>query len=66
MEGNSSPKGKECSQSGEFAGLQPYSSNADFLQELAEALETEYGVVYMGVELEEVGRNINEFLRVFS
>lgn len=42
---------------------QPYSSRAEFLEDLQGVLERDYGVELRGPALEEAGRNIDGFLR---
>lgn len=42
-----------------------YESDQDFMKDLADVLEEDYGVHLMGVQLEEAGRNVNQYLRSF-
>lgn len=45
--------------------LEPYQSKGEFLLDLQKAISDGYGVYLEGGELEEAGRNVDQFLKVF-
>lgn len=45
--------------------LQPYESEREFMNDLKNVLEQDYGITLCGHALEEAGQNINHYLRSF-